>query len=142
MAIANVPPAVSVPLSVIGPPEKVRPVAPPLTFTDVTLPAEDVVHEAEVPFVVRILPELPVCAGSRLLSAPFCVFAPVPPYVTPSTPDNVIVPDDVIGPPEKDMPVEPPLMSTEVTDPEPEPPDSDQYTEAPSVARTLPVLPV
>ena len=38
LVIASVPPSVSVPLVVIGPPEKVSPVAPPEASTDVTLP--------------------------------------------------------------------------------------------------------
>ena len=38
LAIANVPPSVSVPLVVIGPPENVSPVVPPEASTDVTVP--------------------------------------------------------------------------------------------------------
>ena len=59
-ATASVPAIVIVPDVVIGPPEKVRPVAPPLTSTLVTVPSGLVAQEVFVPSVVRYLPLLPV----------------------------------------------------------------------------------
>ena len=50
--MARVPPKVSVPEEVIGPPDKVRPVDPPLPLTEVTepeLPAATVVQVGGAP---------------------------------------------------------------------------------------------
>jgi hypothetical protein len=41
LAMLNVPVNVIVPLDVTGPPVVVRPVVPPVTFTDVTVPKDD-----------------------------------------------------------------------------------------------------
>ena len=49
LATASVPLIVNVPLLVIGPPEKDRPVVPPETFTDVTEPVVGVVHVGVAP---------------------------------------------------------------------------------------------
>ena len=51
------------------------------------------------------------------------VVVPVPPLATASVPASVIVPEVVIGPPEVVRPVVPPETATEVTVPEPPPPD-------------------
>jgi hypothetical protein len=48
------------------------------------------------------------------------VVEPVPPLDTFKVPPIVIVPDDVIGPPDVVKPVEPPETSTELTPVEPE----------------------
>ena len=64
---------------------------------------------------------------------------PVPPLATANVPAIVIVPDVVIGPPEKVIPVEPPLTSTLVTVPSGL---SAQDVFEPSVVRYLPLLPV
>jgi hypothetical protein len=63
---------------------------------------------------------------------------PVPPLAAANVPAIVIVPDVVIGPPENDSPVEPPLTSTLVTVP------SGLVAHdvfEPSVVRYLPLLP-
>jgi len=46
---------------------------------------------------------------------------PVPPLATASVPASVMVPEDVIGPPEVVKPVVPPDTATDVTVPPPEP---------------------
>lgn len=48
----------------------------------------------------------------------------MPPLATASVPPSVSVPLVVIGPPVKDRPVLPPEASTDVTVPEPPPPDA------------------
>ena len=48
LATANVPPRVIVPVVVIGPPEKDRPVVPPDTSTDVTVPVPETVDHVGV----------------------------------------------------------------------------------------------
>jgi hypothetical protein len=78
LATASVPARVIVPELVIGPPLVVRPVVPPATLTEVTVPAlaagvaqlpsprQNVVAEAEVPelrFVTGKLPVTPVVSG-------------------------------------------------------------------------------
>jgi len=64
LATASVPASVIVPVLVIGPPEVVRPVVPPDTATDVTVPLPaTVAHDVFVPLVVRNLPLFPVCDG-------------------------------------------------------------------------------
>ena len=60
-----------------------------------------------MPFDTRMLPAVPG------------VVRPVPPKAAPNVPPAVIVPDDVIGPPLKVRPVEPPDTLTEVTVPVP-----------------------
>lgn len=59
LAAANVPVIVMVPEVVIGPPENVSPVDPPLTSTLVTVPSGLVAHDVFEPSVVRYLPLLP-----------------------------------------------------------------------------------
>jgi hypothetical protein len=63
----------------------------------------------------------PDLAADRFARARVAVVPPVPPFDTPRVPDIVMTPDVVIGPPEKMMPVEPPLTSIDVTVPKPAP---------------------
>jgi hypothetical protein len=57
LATANVPARVIVPVLVIGPPEVVKPVDPPETATEVTVPLVAGAAEAQVvPLAVRMLP--------------------------------------------------------------------------------------
>jgi hypothetical protein len=78
-------------------------------------PAVD--HDVFVPSVVKNLPELPVCEGSRLLRAPLAVVEPVPPLATFKVPAMVIVPLETIGPPLVVSPVVPPETLTLETPP-------------------------
>ena len=63
----------------------------------------------------------PDLAADRFARARVAVVPPVPPFDTPRVPDIVMTPVVVTGPPEKISPVAPPLTSTEVTVPKPEP---------------------
>jgi hypothetical protein len=67
------------------------------------------------------VPDVIVFCASRFVRALAAVVAPVPPLSKSSVPDIVIVPEDVIGPPEKLRPVVPPLTSTLETPPPPPP---------------------
>jgi hypothetical protein len=61
----------------------------------------------------------PEAAALRLVRAVLASVAPVPPLATASVPAIVIVPEEVIGPPDVVRPVVPPETSTEVTVPAP-----------------------
>jgi hypothetical protein len=61
---------------------------------------------------------------------PVELVTPVPPLATTNVPANVIVPDDVIGPPLVVRPVVPPLTSTLLTPPPP-PPETAAQTPSP-----------
>ena len=127
MDVINVPAIVMVPLVVTGPPEVVSPVVPPETSTEVTVPpaAVDAIVMDPLPFVIvmfdpavsvallNVLPEeLPIKSSPSAYDV-----CPVPPLATARVPARVSVPDVVIGPPEKLIPVVPPEASTEVTVP-------------------------
>lgn len=109
--------SVMVPADVIGPPVVERPVVPPDTATEVTVPEAAVTHEATVPLVPRTSPACPVCVGRSALIAFEAVVCPVPPFAMPRVPPMVSVPDAVIGPPANVRPVVPPEPDTDVTVP-------------------------
>ena len=116
------PPNVIVPAPVMGPPVVVKPVLPPDTATDVTVPTPPaLIHStSDAPLLTaKTLPPLPVYDGSRFIRALPAVVAPVPPLARARVPESVSVPEDVIGPPENDIPVVPPDALTDVTVPEP-----------------------
>lgn len=70
LATASVPPKVSVPLEVIGPPVKVRPVVPPEPSTLVTVPVPDTDTQAGSPAVsVKTCPFVPL-GNSAVAPAP------------------------------------------------------------------------
>jgi hypothetical protein len=109
-----------VPLVVIGELDTLMPLAPEIP-TEVTVPPPAIVAQDTVdPFVVKNLPELPVCVGISALIAPDAVVCPVPPLAITNVPPIVSVPVVVIGPPVNDNPVAPPEPLTEVTVPVPE----------------------
>ncbi len=69
-----------------------------------------------VPFPRKYWPL--VTAPANELIANCAVVCPVPPLAIANVPANVIVPDEVIGPPEVVKPVVPPDTATDVTVPE------------------------
>ena len=85
------PPKVIVPDVVTGPPDVVRPVVPPDTSTDVTVPKGFVPQDVFVPSVVKYLPLLPVWLGAKALKAALAVVWPVPPLPRPSVPVTPVV---------------------------------------------------
>ena len=103
--MAKVPPSVKVPLPVIGPPLRVKPVPPPAPDTLVTVPvvllvpAPMAVRKAAASSVLTLLSALicikrmalglvsvnkfpPTVVAPRLVRAPAAVVAPVPPLAT------------------------------------------------------------
>jgi hypothetical protein len=104
LATPSVPPRVSVPVDVIGPPVNDRPVVPPLASTLLTVPVppvEVIVKFGYVPVtVVKPAPVSDTIWSGAVLT-------------------TVMEPDDVIGPPETLMPV-PAVRLTLVTVPAPE----------------------
>jgi len=89
---------------------------------------------------------LPVVTPLRLFNAVTALFAPVPPFAMFKTPDIVMLPDAVTGPPVNVTPVVPPLTSIDVTVPDPPPPPPDDlavfnisYIPSPGVMYTLAV---
>lgn len=114
-----------VPDDVIGPPEVVKPVVPPDTSTLETVPVVGVAQVGvPAPALVSTWPAVPTAVKSYAVPVPYET-APaigvavelVPPLAVANVPPNVIVPDDVMGPPDVVNPVVPPDTSTLVTVP-------------------------
>ena len=147
LVIASVPANVIVPEPVIGPPETVSPVVPPDTSTLVTVPVVGVDQVGTpAPALVNTWPTAPMAVKSYAVPVPYDT-APatgvtlelVPPFAALRTPAKVMVPDEVIGPPEVVNPVTPPETST--LDTVPAPAEVHDGTPAPLLVKTKPAVP-
>jgi hypothetical protein len=104
LANERVPARVMVPVVVIGPPVVVRPVVPPLTSIEVTVPPPPapLVQLVLVPSVVRTWPAWVAWDGARALNAAFALVCPVPPFRMGRTPVTALdrgIPVKVFDPP-------------------------------------------
>lgn len=93
LAAAKVPARVITPELITGPPEVVRPVVPPDTSTETTVPVpEIVVYSMSVPveLTTTTLPLLPAKVGKTAVRAPRAVVAPVPPLTSPTIPETLV----------------------------------------------------
>jgi hypothetical protein len=101
-------------------------VTAPVRVLNEETPDEAVVATQVVPFHVSTCPDAPptICCTCPVPLPRMTAFVvsdvrPVPPFAALRVPPSVSVPEDVTGPPEKLIPVDPPLASTLVTVPYP-----------------------